>query len=124
RTPLRGTATLMGYVIVAIIVLLVVAGGVTFLVMRATSSGSSGSTPASPEPGDPTAAGDTQQLADEDASGRGGAGGPISGPHPGGREPAQDPDEPAGARYKRDSIGGEGEGESTIDAGEAPQPGR
>lgn len=82
------------------------------------------SSPASPEPDDPTPAGDTPQHAEGDADRAGGSAEPISGPKPGGGAPAQEPDDPAGGRYKRDPIGGEAEAEPTIDVGEAPRPQR
>ena len=108
----------MGYVVAGIIFMLVVGGGVTFLVMRATA----GSTPATPEDGDSTPTGDTPQHADGDAE-RGGTGDPVAGPNAGGRGPSREPDEPSGGRYKRDPVGGEAEAEPTIDVGEAPKPG-
>jgi len=108
-------------VVIGILLCIVIGGGVAFFVMRATGESTS-SSPAAPEPGDPTAVGDSPQHAEGDADRSGGSGEPISGPKSGGRGPSLEPDEPARGRYKRDSVGGEGEGESTIDAGEAPKP--
>ena len=121
-------------VVIGILLCIVIGGGVAFFVMRATGESTSSSpaspepgesassSPAAPEPGDPTAVGDSPQHAEGDADRSGGSGEPISGPKSGGRGPSLEPDEPARGRYKRDSVGGEGEGESTIDAGEAPKP--
>lgn len=110
----------MLYVVIGILAMIAVGGGVAFFVMRAAGT----SSPASPEAGDPTPAGDTPQHAEGDADSSGGSGEPISGPEPGGRGQAQEPDDPAGGRYKRDPVGGEGEGETAIDVGEAPHPRR
>jgi hypothetical protein len=108
----------MEYVAIGILVLLVVGGAVTALVMRATA----GSTPASPESGDPTPAGDSPELSESDAGDRGGAGGPTSGQgQTAGRAPARDPEESPGNRFKRDPIGGEAESEPTIDTGGTPR---
>jgi len=110
----------MVYVVVGVIFLLVVGGVVTVMVLRATG----GATPATPEEGDPTPAGDTPQHSAGDAEGRGGTGGPTSGPHATGRQPARQAEEPEGGRYKRDPVGGEAEAEPTIDTGNAPRPRR
>ena len=110
----------MEYVAIGILALLVIGGGLSVLVMRATR----GSTPASPESGDGTALGDTPQHSEADADGRGGTGGPTSGQgNTVGRAPAQQPDEPEGGRFKRDPIGGEAESEPTIDTGDPPRAG-
>jgi hypothetical protein len=85
----------MTYVIVGLIVVLVVGGGILFLVFGATR----GSTPATPDSGDPTPAGDTPEHS-EAAEG--------APPQPG-------PVEPGSGQFKRDPAGGEAEAESTID---------
>ena len=108
----------MEYVAIGILAMLVVGGGISLLVLRATK----GSTPASPEDGDGTAVGDTQQLADADAGARGGAGGPTSGQgNTAGRAPSRDPEEAEGNRFKRDPIGGEAEAEPSVDTGDTPR---
>jgi hypothetical protein len=85
----------MIYVLVGILFLVVVGGLITLLTMRATA----GSTPASPESGDPTAVGDTPQHSDAESG-----------------APAQPgPVEPGGNRFKRDPVGGEAEAETTIE---------
>lgn len=110
----------MEYVAIGILALLVIVGGLSMLVLRATH----GSTPASPESDDPTPLGDTPQHSDGDAEERGGTGGPISGQgNVAGRAPAQQPDEPEGGRFKRDPIGGEAEAEPTVDTGDPPRAG-
>lgn len=109
----------MEYVAIGILALLVVGGGIGLLMMRATA----GSTPASPESGDPTPLGSTSQLSGGDAEGSGGAGGPTSGQGAtSGRTPARDPEEHEGNRFKSDPIGGEAEGEPSVDAGDTPRP--
>jgi hypothetical protein len=85
----------MSYVLIGLLFVVVVGGLILALTMRATA----GSTPASPEPGDKTAVGDTPQ-------------------HSGAQEgaPAEPgPVEPESGRFKRDPIGGEAEAETTID---------
>ncbi len=110
----------MEYVAIGILALLVIGGGLSLLVMRATR----GSTPASPEGGDDTPLGDTQQHSEGDAEGRGGTGGPTSGQgNTAGRAPAQQPDEPEGNRFKRDPSGGVAEAEPTLDTGDTPRAG-
>ena len=110
----------MEYVAIGILAVLVIGGGFTALTLRATR----GSTPASPESGDPTPVGDTPQHSEADADSRGGTGGPTSGQgNVASRAPSQEPDEPEGNRFKRDPIGGEGEAEPTIDAGDTPRAG-
>jgi hypothetical protein len=129
----------MSYVVIAILFLLVLGAGVTILVMANTKE----SAPAAAQDEDATATpfsgpdhtplGDTAQHAgsqDEegrtvtqsDASERGGTGAPTSGPHAAGRATRGEAEEPAGGRFKRDPIGGEGEGEQTLDVGEVPHP--
>jgi hypothetical protein len=85
----------MIYVLVGILFVVVVGGGILLLTMRATA----GSTPASPDSGDPTAAGDTPEHTDAES-------GPPAKPGP---------VEPGGNRFKRDPIGGEAEAETTIE---------
>lgn len=110
----------MEYVAIGILALLVIGGGLSVLVLRATR----GSTPASPEGKDDTPVGDTPQHSDADADGRGGTGGPTSGQgNTAGRAPSQQADEPEGSRFKRDPIGGEAEAEPTIDTGDPPRAG-
>jgi hypothetical protein len=110
----------MEFVAIGILAVLVVGGGFIALTFRATR----GSTPASPESGDPTPAGDTPQHSEGDASDRGGTGGPTSGQgNTASRAPSQQPDEPEGDRFKRDPIGGEAEAEPTIDTGGTPRAG-
>lgn len=70
-------------------------------------------TPADPDPDDPTPVGDSPEHADDDAE-RGGTGAPTQDL----RQPSRDPDSPPEGRFKRDQIGGEGEGTTTIDVGE------
>jgi hypothetical protein len=104
----------MGYVIAAILVLLIVAAGVTFFVLNASrreggsaaadrshGEGSPGSEAAIVAPDDQTPLGDTDQHSDEPAEGRGGSTGTTRGSVP-----------PAGAG----GVGGEGE------SGEQVQP--
>lgn len=85
----------MTLLLVGLLVVVVVGTMVLMLTMRATS----GSTPASPEPGDKTAVGDT--------------------PHHSGAEEGPPADhglvEPGSGQFKRDPIGGEAEAETTID---------
>jgi hypothetical protein len=85
----------MTYVLVGLLFVVVVGGLILLLTMRATA----GSTPASPEAGDDTALGDTQQHSDAE-SGAPSRPGPV---------------EPGGGRFKRDPIGGEAEAETTIE---------
>lgn len=108
----------MEYVAIGILALLVVGGGLSLLVLRATK----GSTPASPENGDSTPLGDTAQHSAADADDRGGSGGPTSGQGgTAGRAPSRDPEEADGNRFKRDPVGGEAEAESSIDTGDTPR---
>lgn len=108
----------MEYVAIGILALLVVGGGITAMVLRSTAA----STPASPESGDSTPVGDTQQLSEGDAESRGGAGGPTSGQgQTAARAPSRDPEEADGNRFKRDPIGGEAEAEPSIDTGDTPR---
>ncbi len=93
----------MTYVVVGILVLIALGGALMFFVMNKTG----GASPATPEPGDPTPAGDSPQHSDE-ASDQGGA--------------PRAPDGPSSPRFKRDTIGGEAEGETTLDVGDAPTP--
>ncbi len=97
----------MIYVVVGILVLIALGGGLMHFVMHQTGAAS----PATPERGDPTPAGDSPQHSAEDSDQGGGP---------------QDPDTPRGTRFKRDTIGGEAEAETTIDVGEAsaPEPNR
>lgn len=136
----RGSPDTMTYAVIALVFLLVLAGGIAFFVMAGTRD----SAPAVAEDNtrrdaapftgrDHTPMGDTAEHAGEqretgetvghpDAEQRGGTGGPTSGPHATGRGPAQADKEPGGGRFKRDPIGGEGEGESVADVGELPHP--
>ena len=97
----------MGYVIAAILVLLIVAAGVTFFVLNASGrkggsaaadsdhgEGQPGSEAAIVAPDDQTPLGDTDQHSDEPAEGRGGSTGTTRGSVP-----------PAG----EGGVGGEGE---------------
>ena len=97
----------MEYVAIAILAILVVGGGLGALMMRATD----GSTPASPESDDSTPVGDTPHTSD--------AGTPESNQQD--REPARDPEEHPGNRFKSDPIGGEGEAEPSVDTGDTPR---
>jgi hypothetical protein len=132
----------MTYVVIGIVFLLVLAGGITLFVMAGTRD----SHPAAAEDADRgdltpfsgpdhTPAGDTAEHAGDqtaegttvnqaDAAERGGTGGPTSGPHSTGHGPSQPAEEPGDGRFKRDPIGGEGEGESFADVGETPHPRR
>jgi hypothetical protein len=85
----------MTYVLIGLLFVVVVGGLLLALTMRATA----GSTPASPEPGDETAVGDTPHHSGAEE------GGPSQ---PG-------PVEPDSGRFKRDPIGGEAEAETTIE---------
>jgi hypothetical protein len=130
----------MTYVVIGILFVLVVGGAVTAFVMMGTRNSSPATAEdqdaaAAPFSGpDHTPAGDTAQHAGQqdgqgrtvtpnDASDRGGTGAPTSGPHAAGHKPSQDSDEPPGGRYKRDPVGGEGEGEPAIGTGQPPHPG-
>src|SRR5687768_11212367 len=120
----------MGYVAAGILLMLILAGFVTFLVMRATAR-SSPATAQDPADGpgigtDDTPLGDTTQHAgQQDADGRtvsgndadrsGGTGAPTTDLP----QRSQDTDPPDG-RFKRDPVGGEGEGAPAID-GDAPR---
>ncbi|MEA2125409.1 MAG: hypothetical protein QOI80_2191 [Solirubrobacteraceae bacterium] len=85
----------MTYAVVGILFVVVVGGLILALTMRATA----GSTPATSESSDPTDVGDTPQLSEADE----------------GAPPEPGPVEPGSGRFKRDSIGGEAEAETTID---------
>ena len=99
----------MTYVVIGILVLLVIGGGITLLVTASTKR-------AAPFQGpDHTPAGDTAQHAGEqDEAGRT-------------VETSDQQHSPSGlrteggGRYKRDPIGGEGEGETAVPA-EVPHP--
>jgi hypothetical protein len=84
----------MGYVIAAILVLLIVAAGVTFFVLRSTRTGQEASI-AEPDPNTPL--GDTDQHAGEQTS----AGETVAGHEEGGAP---------GTRGSRPPAGGGGEG--------------
>jgi hypothetical protein len=116
----------MGYVAVGLLLLLLIGGLITFLVMQATrrSSPATESTGAD-APGigaDETPFGDTsehageqdqggQTVAGNDAERSGGTGAPTTDlPQ---RSVQEDPPE---GRYKRDPIGGEAEGEPSVEA--------
>jgi nucleoid-associated protein YgaU len=132
----------MAYVAIGIVFLLVVAAGITILVMANTKQSSpdaaedSGAHAGTPFSGpDRTPVGDTAQHAGEpdsagttqtpqDAEAGGGTGAPISGPHGAGHAPSREAEEPAGGRFKRDPIGGEAEAEPTVEVGEVPHPRR
>ena len=133
----------MAYVAIGIVFLLVLGAGITLFVMAqtkesspATAQDASGDRQAAPFSGpDHTPVGDTAQHAGEqseagetvtsnDASAYGGSGGQTSGPRSAGHAPARPAEEPEGGRFKRDPIGGEAEGEPTVDAGEVPHPHR
>src|SRR3954453_3945208 len=118
----------MEYVAIGILFLLVLGGGITMLVMAQTkestpAAGDDDSAQAAPFAGpDHTPVGDTAQHAGQqdeqgqtvtpnDATERGGTGAPISGTHAAGRATRGEAEEPEG-RFKRDPIGGEGEGET------------
>jgi hypothetical protein len=123
----------MEYLAVGILVLLLVGGFVTFLVMRATSR----SSPATERTGgggpgigtDPTPFGDTGEHAGEqdrggatvtgtDAGRSGGTGAPTTDLP----QRSQDEDPPDG-RFKRDPVGGEGEGTPAIEQDPPRRPG-
>src|SRR4051794_12592750 len=127
----------MAYVAIGIVFLLVVAAGITILVMANTKESAPEAATDTEQAGTPfsgpdrTPVGDTGQHAGEqdeegatqtpqDAQAGGGTGGPISGPHGQGHAPAREAEEPAGGRFKRDPIGGEAEAEPTIEVGEVP----
>ena len=106
-----GYATHMGYVIAAILVLLIVAAGVTFFVLNATrrerqaaaadsshGEGTPGSEAAIVAPDERTPLGDTDQHSDEAPEGQGGI-----------TEPARGSVPPAG----EGGVGGEAEGGSS-----------
>src|SRR3954452_3178480 len=131
----------MAYVVIGILFLLVLGAGITILVMANTkepapATGDDKNANATPFSGpDHTPVGDTAQHAGQqneegetvtpsDASERGGTGAPTSGPHAAGHSTRGDADEPEGGRFKRDPIGGEGEGETAADVGEVPHPRR
>ena len=119
----------MEYVAMGLLVLLLIGGFVTFLVMQATRR----SSPATAEDGadtpgigtDDTPLGDTSQhageqtaagetVAGQDADRSGGTGAPsVDLP-----QRSQETDAPEG-RFKRDPVGGEGEGTPAIE-GDAP----
>jgi hypothetical protein len=132
----------MAYVAIGILFLIVLGIGITFLVMATTKNSSPAvaeddrRSDAAPFSGpDHTPLGDTAQHAgqqdeqgrtytENDASERGGTGQQTSGPHSAGHAPAQVTEEPEAGRFKREIIGGEGEGESAIEVGEPPHPER
>jgi hypothetical protein len=131
----------MAYVAIGIVFLLVVAAGITILVMAsakdsAPEAGADTGQAGTPFSGrDRTPVGDTAQHAGrqdaagatrtpQDAEAGGGTGAPISGPHGQGHGPAREADEPAGGRFKRDPVGGEAEAEPTVEVGEVPHPRR
>jgi hypothetical protein len=101
----------MEYVAVGILVLLLIGGFVTFLVMQATRR----SSPATDDTGTDTPGigtdratpfGDTSEHADDDSH----------------RTATQDADPPDG-RFKRDPVGGEGEGTPSIEGDPPGRPG-
>ena len=130
----------MEYVAIGILFLLVLGGGITMLVMAQTKQSApatgeddetSGGAPFSGP--DHTPVGDTAQHAGQqdeegqtvtqnDAAERGGTGQQTSGPRSGGHASQGANEEPAGGRFKRDPVGGEGEGEPTAPVGEVPHP--
>src|SRR3954454_7915880 len=131
----------MAYVVIGILFLLVLGAGITVLVMANTkesapATGDDETANATPFSGpDHTPVGDTAQHAGQqdqqgrtvtpnDAAERGGTGAQTSGPHATGHGTNGDADEPDGGRFKRDPIGGEGEGETAADVGEVPRPRR
>jgi hypothetical protein len=110
----------MGYVIAAILVLLIVAAGVTFFMLRATRAGRRssaadrdhgegvpGSDAAIVSPDDRTPLGDTDQHAGEQTS----EGRTVAGREGGGGEPARGSVPPAGAG----GVGGEAEGGGPVE---------
>ena len=123
----------MEYVAVGILLLLLIGGFVTFLVMQATRRSSPATAHDDADaPGigtDQTPLGDTSQHAGEQsASGetvsgndaeRSGGTGAATTDLP---QRSQDTDPPEG-RFKRDPIGGEGEGASAIEADPPRSPG-
>ena len=132
----------MEYVAIGILFLLVLGGGITMLVMAQTKASApetgeddetSGAAPFSGS--DQTPVGDTAQHAGQqddqgqtvtanDASQSGGTGGQTSGPRSGGRASQLPNEDPEGGRFKRDPVGGEGEGEPTAPLGDVPHPKR
>jgi hypothetical protein len=132
----------MAYVVIGILFLLVLGAGVTILVMANTkesapATGDDETADATPFSGpDHTPVGDTAQHAGQqdeqgqtvtpnDADRRGGTGAPTSGPHAQGRATRGEAEEPTDlGRFKRDPIGGEGEGETAADVPNVPHPGR
>jgi len=129
----------MAYVAIGILFLLVLAAGITVLVMANTkrsapATAEDENAKATPFSGpDHTPVGDTAQHAGQqdeqgrtvtpnDAAERGGTGGPTSGPRSVGHGPGEE--EPPGGRFKRDPVGGEAEGEPTAPVGEVPHPKR
>jgi hypothetical protein len=93
----------MGYVIAAILVLLIVAAGVTFFVLRSTRTGQEASI-AEPDPNTPL--GDTDQHAGEQTS----AGETVAGHEEGGTPVTRGSRPPAGGG----GVGGEAEGGSPV----------
>jgi hypothetical protein len=89
----------MGYVIAAILVLLIVAAGVTFFVMRATRTGQEAAIAA---PDENTPLGDTDQHAGRQTE----EGRTVEGLDGGGADPVRGSRPPAGSG----GVGGEGEG--------------
>ena len=131
----------MEYVAIGILFLLVLGGGITMLVMAQTkesapAAGDDEDAQAAPFSGpDHTPVGDTAQHAGQqddegqtvtanDATERGGTGQQTSGPRSGGHASQGANEEPEGGRFKRDPVGGEGEGEPTAPLGEVPHPPR
>src|SRR5690242_13358731 len=122
----------MAYVVIGILFLLVLAAGITVLVMANTkesarTTGDDETAQATPFSGpDHTPVGDTAQHAGQqdeagrtvtatDADERGGTGAQTSGPRTSSHGPSRTAETPAG-RFKRDPIGGEAEGEPTTEA--------
>jgi hypothetical protein len=93
----------MGYVIAAILVLLIVAAGVTFFVLRSTRTGQEASI-AEPDPNTPL--GDTDQHAGEQTS----AGETVAGHEEGGAPGTRGSHPPAGGG----GVGGEAEGGTPV----------
>jgi|tagenome__1003787_1003787.scaffolds.fasta_scaffold18491366_2 hypothetical protein len=101
----------MIYVVIGILVLLAIAGGITVLVTASTKDAAPFAGP------DHTPAGDTAQHAGEQDE----AGQTVK-PSDQQHSPTG-PRTEGGGRYKRDPVGGEGEGETTVPA-EVPHPHR
>ena len=101
----------MIYVVIGILVLLAIAGGITVLVTASTKDAAPFAGP------DHTPAGDTAQHAGEQDR----AGETVE--HSDQQHSPTEPRTEGGGRYKRDPVGGEGEGETTVPA-EVPHPHR